>query len=154
MRLDSSRRRRHGVHLVECAFIYPVVFFVIMAIFVGGMGIFRYQEVASLAREGARWASVRGGQYAQDTGNVAATATDVFNSVIKPGAISMSTDSSDLSYTVTWDDNGKMPQYYDYTANQWKLNKVHVTITYKWMPELYLVGPINLTSNSTIAVAY
>ncbi len=78
----------------------------------------------------------------------------MFNAVIQPGAISMSTNSSDLTYTVTWDDNGKMPQYYDYTAKQWKFNNVTVTITYKWMPEFYLIGPINLSSTSTMAVSY
>ncbi len=40
------------------------------------MGIYRYQQVASLAREGARYASVHGSQYAADTGNAAATASD------------------------------------------------------------------------------
>ena len=33
-------------------------------------------------------------------------------------------------------------------------NYVTVTVTYEWVPELILVGPINLTSTSTVAMSY
>jgi hypothetical protein len=33
-------------------------------------------------------------------------------------------------------------------------NYVTVTVTYTWMPEIFFVGPINLTSTSKIAMSY
>src|SRR5436190_1509742 len=33
-------------------------------------------------------------------------------------------------------------------------NYVTITVTYQWLPELILVGPINLTSTSTVAMSY
>ena len=61
----QQRQPRRGVTLVECAIIYPLTLLLVLAIIIGGLGMFRYQEVASLAREGARYASVRGAKYAQ-----------------------------------------------------------------------------------------
>ena len=52
---------RSGGTLVEMAVILPVVFLLIFGLIVGGIGIFHYQEVARLAREGARWAAVHAG---------------------------------------------------------------------------------------------
>jgi hypothetical protein len=61
-----TRRRQLGaraaVTAVECAIVLPVTFFLLFALVVGGMGVFRYQEVATLAREGARYASTHGHQ--------------------------------------------------------------------------------------------
>src|SRR5215211_5088715 len=58
--------RRRGTSLVEAAFALPVTFFLLFALVVGGIGIFRYQQVAHLARETARYAAVHGGQYAKE----------------------------------------------------------------------------------------
>jgi hypothetical protein len=33
-------------------------------------------------------------------------------------------------------------------------NKVTVTVTYTWIPEMYLVGPYTLTSTSTAQMLY
>ena len=33
-------------------------------------------------------------------------------------------------------------------------NYVTVTVSYQWMPELYLVGPLNLTSSSQMVMSY
>jgi hypothetical protein len=33
-------------------------------------------------------------------------------------------------------------------------NYVTVTVTYNWMPELYLVGPLTLTSTSKMPMSY
>ena len=53
---------------MECAIVLPVTFFLLFSLFVGALGIFRYQEVATLAREGARYASTHGYQYRKDAG--------------------------------------------------------------------------------------
>ena len=88
MPCSAAHHRRHGTTTVEFAISCPIAFFVIFAIVVGGLGVFRYQQVASAAREGrARWASVHGGDYAKDTGKPAATPADIYNNAILPAAM-------------------------------------------------------------------
>src|SRR5262249_25117797 len=100
MLYQSPVKRRRGTTAVEAAFVFPSFFLILFAILIGGMGVFRYQEVASLAREGSRWASVHGTQYASDTGKTAATASDVYSNAIAPKIVSLQT--SKLTYSVTW----------------------------------------------------
>src|SRR5262245_9881645 len=57
---------RRGATLMEYAIITPITFLLILGLIVGGLGIFRYQEVSSLAREATRHASTHGGQYSID----------------------------------------------------------------------------------------
>jgi Flp pilus assembly protein TadG len=136
---------------VEAALVFPVVFFLAMNTIVGAMGILRYNDVALLAREGARYASLHGGQYQLDTGNPAATATDVYNNAIQPRSVAL--DPTKLSYTVTWNVNN-MPKYVTTNYEVAQGNTVTVTVTYKWYPEIYLIGPITLTSSSTKQMEY
>jgi Flp pilus assembly protein TadG len=146
MRINSTHRR--GVTAVEFAVIGPVTFFILIALIVGGMGIFRYQELASVVREASRWASVHGAQYQQDTGNPAATAQDVYNNVIAPNAVGL--DLSQLSYSVTWNTDNR--PYNTIIVNNQVVpvrNTVTVTLTYQWIPEMYL-GGYTLTSTSTL----
>ena len=144
-------KRRRGATTVEFAICCPIVFFVMLATIIGGLGVFRSQQTAELAREASRWASVHGGQYAQETGNPAATAQDIYTNAIQPGATTL--DLSKLSYQVTWD-KSNMPVDAT-TAYQTPIgNKVTVTVTYQWFPELYLIGPFNLSSTSTAQMIY
>ena len=46
-----------------------------------GLAVFRYEQLQALAREGARYASVHGPQYASDTGNSYATSQTVLTYV-------------------------------------------------------------------------
>ena len=143
--------QRRGTTTIEFAITCPIVFFLVFAIIVGGMGVFRYQEVAALAREGARWASVHGGQYAEERNQLAATAADIYTNAIAPGAVGL--DPSKLSYTVTWDQNN-WPLRVDEDAQNPIGNTVTVTVTYQWVPEMYLAGPFTLTSTSTAQMLY
>jgi len=64
----TSTYRRKGATLVECAIVYPITFLLILGLIIGGMGIFRYQEVAALARTGARYLSTHGNTWHKDAG--------------------------------------------------------------------------------------
>jgi hypothetical protein len=121
-----------------------------------GLGIFRYQQVATLAREGARYASVHGTQYAQDTGNTAATAADVFNNAIKPMAVGLNTNSTYLTSSVTWTTTNAPTSFNPSSTppGEPRGNYVSVTVTYKWVPEAYVAGPISLTSTSVMPMSY
>jgi Flp pilus assembly protein TadG len=133
------RPRRRGTHLIECAVIFPLLFVLLLGLIIGGLGVFRYQEVASLAREGARYASVHGYEYQQTTGKLAATDVDVFNNAIKPRTVIL--DASNLNYNVTWEPDNKQG------------STVTVQVSYQWVPEAYL-GGINLSSTSAMPMSY
>ena len=143
--------RRCGFAATESVVVLPTLFFLIFATVVGGYGIFRYQQIAMLAREGARYASVHGGLYQQETGNAAATPQDVYNNAIVPYATNL--DLAQLTYSVTWNANN-MPSTVSNDYETPTSNTVTVTVRYNWFPEVYLVGPITLSSTSTVPMSY
>jgi hypothetical protein len=51
---------------VEAAVVSPIVFFLLMSLIFGAMGVFRYQEMASIARDAARFGSTHGYQFRKD----------------------------------------------------------------------------------------
>jgi len=146
-----KQRQRRGTTAVEFAIAAPIVFFLLLATMVGGMGVFRYHQVAALAREGSRWACVHGGQYEKETGNPAATPEDVFNTAILPAATMLKPEC--LTYEVTWDQSNMPLQVIDDVQEPFG-NTVSVTVSYQWFPEMYLIGPFNLTSTSTAQMMY
>jgi Flp pilus assembly protein TadG len=148
---NTVHQRRKGTTTVEFAIICPIVFFLIFSIIIGGLGVFRYQQTAALAREGARWASVHGGQFAEETRQLAATPADVYTNAIAPYAVGL--NPAQLTYTVTWN-RTNMPLRVDESAQNPVGNTVTVTVSYRWIPELYLAGPFTLTSTSTAQMLY
>jgi Flp pilus assembly protein TadG len=154
MRCHKQQSRR-GTTAVQFAVTAPLLFLLLVGLLVGGLAIFRYQEVAHLAREAARYASVRGGQYAQDTGNAAADEAAVAE-YIRGKAVIL--DPSRLDCTVTWLYSDKMPMRPDPTSDPpgqtVLVNKVAVTVTYEWIAEALITSPVTLSSTSDAAVAY
>lgn len=165
---------RRGATVVECAVVLPVTFMLLLGLVIGAMGIFRYQEVASLARAGARYASTHGAQYRKDgsaslgsPGTYVATTNgffmyqanpllatgidtswtgDVYDQAIRPNLVAL--DVSNLTCQVGWP-----PVINQETKpDNWPGSRVTVTVTYNWLPELYFIGPINLTSTSTMPI--
>jgi hypothetical protein len=148
------RSRRHTARpaatVVECAIILPVTFLLMLSLLVGGMGIFRYQEVATLAREGARYASTHGHQFRKDAGlplgDSTAWSSDIFQNGISPMVVNL--DASSLTYQVNWPDVVNQPGKPD----NWPGSQVTVTVTYQWFPEMYIAGPVTLTSTSSMPI--
>lgn len=133
-RKPASRRR--GMSVVECAAIFPVTVLLLMGTVVMALGIFRYQQVQSLAREGARYASVRGPAYAAATGNAQATASSV-QTYVQGMAVGLSGLScTSVSYSAT-----SLPC------------TVSVTLSYTWNPGK-LFSSMTWTVTSTMAVTY
>src|SRR4051794_4360825 len=158
MRLQ--REKRPGATIVESAVVSPVVFLLVLGLLVGAAGVFRYQEMASLARRASRYASVHGTQYAKDTGNPAATPTvsglappgsDIYNNVAANAVI---LDPSRLTCSVSY--NSANSPYRTSTVNGLVVattNTVSVTLSYQWIPEAFL-GGITLTSTSVTPMCY
>ena len=151
--MRRAPQRRSGATLVECAVVYPVVFLVILGMLVGAAGIFRYSQLASLSREAARYASVHGGQYAQEAKVTAPTPADIYNNVVLPMAVGF--DTTQMSYSITYN-TSNMPYYTVLDSNYNVVpvqNTVTVTLTYLWLPE-WLLGGITLTSTSVMPMSY
>jgi Flp pilus assembly protein TadG len=147
-----NQQRRSGATLVECAIVYPITLLFVLGLIIGAMGIFRYQEMASLARETARYAAVHGTQYALDAGVTAPTPDQIFQAVVPPRAAGL--DLTKLSYNITYNTNNApahiVVQNGDVTPFT---NTVTVTLTYQWLPEAFL-GGVTLSSTAQIPMSY
>src|SRR5262249_36570425 len=70
MRLPTAcNKPRSGTHAIECAVVYPFTFAIILATIVGGLGIYRYQQMAFLSREISRYCATHGGSYIKENQN-------------------------------------------------------------------------------------
>jgi Flp pilus assembly protein TadG len=150
MRLRANLRG--GATTVECAFVYPVTFLFVIGLMVGAMGMFRYQEMATLSREAARYASVHGTEYARTAKTTAPTPDEIYAATVTKMAVGL--DLSKLSYSITYD-TSNAPYRIDSAKADVSpyFNTVKVTLTYKWIPEAFL-GSINLTSTSEMTMSY
>jgi Flp pilus assembly protein TadG len=155
-------RQRRGAVLVEAAFVYPLLFLLLFGLIVGGLGIYRYQAVACMAREAARYACVRGSDWQLTTDQPSPTQAQISQTVVVPLAVAM--DTTQLTTTVqlvngvsgavtAWDSSNQAT--ISLNANgQPVANRVRVTITYNWYPELLLGGPIVLQSVSETPMSF
>jgi Flp pilus assembly protein TadG len=159
--IPYPRSRRRGAVTVEAAVVYPVMFLLLLGIVVGGYGVFRYQSVAGLAREAARRASTQGQNYARELGRTPPTEEQI-RALVLERAVSL--DPAKLTVrvhwvngidgqAVEWDRCDKRPKSTTEDAEP-VTNRVRVTVDYQWVPELFLVGPINLKSTSEIPMSY
>jgi Flp pilus assembly protein TadG len=150
MRLKSGQRT--GTTAVECAVVYPSVFLFTLGLIIGAAGIFRYQELSSLARRAARYAVVHGTDYAKVTGNPAPTPADIYNSQVVPNTVGL--DTSKLSYSITYNTSNSPIRITTVNGAPVAVtNTVTVTLTYQWVPEGFL-GGITLSSTSVMPMSY
>ena len=129
--------RRRGMSVVECAVVYPVTILLLMGTLILGLGVFRYQQLQSLAREASRYASVRGpGYVAAQSGNTEATTSTVL-AYVQGLAVGLNgLDCTEVTYS-----SSTTPA------------TVTVTLTYTWRPEA-LFGSMTWTVSSTDLVTY
>ena len=122
--------------MVESAIVYSVLLTLVLGTMVMGLGIFRYQQIAALAREGSRWASVHGPTYQSENDAAAPTDADV-KTVILARAVIL--DSSALQC--------------DLDQSKLQAGVASVVLTYTWTPEAYF-APIKMTSTAVMPVTY
>jgi Flp pilus assembly protein TadG len=151
--MRQAPQRRSGATVIECAFIYPTLFLLVLGLMIGARGMFCNSQLASLAREGARYASVHGGQYAREMNVTAPTPDDIFNNVIAPMAAGF--DSTQIGYSITYNtSNWPYHTTLDSNSNVVPIqNTVTVTLTYVWVPEAFL-GGITLSATSVMPMSY
>jgi hypothetical protein len=132
MRRRRIRRSgRGGASVVEVAVTAPLTLLLLMGLIVGGLGAFRFQQVAHLAREGAAYASVRGPKFHKRTGQPIANSQDVLENAVLPLASGL--DPAALECTCEIDIEA---------------NRVTVAVVYHWMPEALL--PARTLSSTSV----
>ena len=117
MRMTKPSARRSGAALVEAAFVVPVLLLLLYGLFCGALMVLTVDEVDAAAREGARWASVRGNSYQFNTKLPAATAADV-DAHVKTQGVTL--DRAKITTTTTWDLSNRPGNY------------VTVEVKYQW----------------------
>ena len=134
---QHNKSDRRGVSTVECAVVFPVTIFLLLGTLILGLGAFRNQQLQALAREGARYASVRGPNYAAATGNPIASTSTVL-SYVEGLAVSL---------------NGLACTSVSYTSTTQLPSTVTVTLAYTWTPERFF-SPMTWTVQSSEIVTY
>jgi Flp pilus assembly protein TadG len=132
-------RDRPGMSAVESAVVYPVTMLLLIGTMVVGLGNFRYQQLQSLARDAARYASVRGPNYVAANASSGAslpTAANVQTYVQGRSAGMSGLECTDVSYSSNTDPC-----------------TVSVTLSYTWKPEGYF-SAMTWTATSTMPVTY
>lgn len=121
--------------MAESAVVYAALMLLLLGMITVGLGVFRYQQIASLAREGARWAAVHGPTYQSEQGAAAPTSSDVMSNAITPKMVGL--DPGSLTCTTFTMTSGK----------------VTLTLSYNWVPETFL-SPVTLTSTAVTPISY
>jgi hypothetical protein len=146
----------------------------LIGLVVGALGVFRYQQMAYLAREAARFAACHGGQYQKE--NAAAISAGTMPNVdstylttnvvqanavcLDPAALSVTVNFNMSSGSYSWDDtadNGNRWPNSPKTVNGTtysETNTVSVTVSYQWVPEWFFVGPLTITSTAVVPMCY
>ncbi len=137
LRRDRSRARRGGV-LLETAIVMPAMIGLFLGMCIMGLGIYRYNEIAYLARVGSRWAAVHGPTYQADRKASVPTVSDVLNQAVIPKMSGLS--QARLSGYLSWN-TGASPATVTFRLN------------YQWVPEAFL-APVSFTSTSTQVISY
>jgi Flp pilus assembly protein TadG len=142
--------------MVEFALVGSAVVLLVFGLVIGGLGVFRYQETAWLAREAARYACVHGAGYQTDTGNTPPTQSQIQSLVqgkaagLKAANLTVQVQWIDMNTgtATAWDSSTKA----DTTSSSGQNINAHVrvTLTYQWYPEGLWGGPINLSSTSEL----
>jgi Flp pilus assembly protein TadG len=137
----TTPRRRRGATTVETAVVLPVFLLFVLGILIGGISVFRHQQVAWLAREATRYASVRAGEYEGEFGR-AVTTQELVDAAVTPYAVGL--EPARLTVTVEfrdratdsltpWDAATKDVRSVS-ASGEYVSNAVRVTVTYDGVP--------------------
>lgn len=97
--MTAARRRERGASLPETALVMVVLLTLLFGIIDFGRTMYTYAYVAQLARQGARWAIVRGSQCTLlDHCNASSTDVQTYVRSLSYGA----TNSNNITVSATW----------------------------------------------------
>ena len=132
--VERRRRRQRGSNLVESALVFLGFMFLVFGSVEFGRMVYAFNTVCEAAREGARWASVRG-----SSSSSPATNTTVTN-YVKQWAVGL--DTSQLTVNTSWSPNNNPG------------GSVQVSVTYSWAAVVGVIVPrtMSFTSQSNMTV--
>lgn len=152
-----KRKRRRGATLVEFALILPILLILTLGTMVGGLGVFRNQQVAAFSREAARYAAVHGGAYASEQSASLPDDLALFNYLksLAAGFDTGGNNTGNLQVHATYDSSSQLPEYIppSGSTSTATVNQVTVTVTYVWQPEFFL-PPMTLRSTTKLLLWY
>ena len=139
--------------------VYVIVVLLTIGAIVAGLGVYRYQQVASLAREGSRWVCVHGSNYSGTTGNAPASSADVLSHLqaespgLNPSLLKVDVYLISGGTKISWDSSSKAPFALNAVGVMTGQNLVEVVVTYTWQAEA-LFGTYTMTSTSTVPMCF
>ena len=143
--------------------VLPVVIMLSLGLVVWGLGVFRYHQVADLARAATRYAATHGGAYAREA-NRTVTGGQIVEAAVAPRAVGLSPRTVTISIVTSdgtaraWDDAywDRRSRTYDLQTDigTGKFNRVRVTVSHEWFPGVFGAGSITLRSTSEMQMIY
>ena len=148
-RTFSRRQDEAGAEIIEFALVmmaFSLVFFGVMAF---GQALYAYHYVSDAARDGARFAIVRGSACTTWATACPAANSDVRNYVVSITPPGINTSASHLTVTTTWPGNGAGTC----TINNSPGCPVKVQVQYKFTFPLVLPSAVTMTSASQMVIS-
>jgi|SRR5580692_7466238 Flp pilus assembly protein TadG len=143
----SIRHAQRGSSLVETSIVMVVLLLVLFGIIDFGRLMYTYAFVAQLARQGARYAIVRGSQCSvlSNCPNVTSAQIQTYVQSLSEGA----TTASAISSTTTW----TCPNNQSASENPGCTANVSVSYTFNPIFPYIKIGSLNLTSTSQMVIS-
>ncbi|MEH0760027.1 pilus assembly protein [Vibrio sp. 16] len=135
----QKSRQQKGITIVEFTAVSALFMLMIFAIIEGGRYIYTKGAIAHLAREGARYAAVRGAQATKDplrTGDAPATQSSV------DAYIENRSPVGGVTTTLTW------------SPNNTPGSEVTVTVSYQFTSLITLLNEVDVTNSATSIVYF
>jgi Flp pilus assembly protein TadG len=142
----ACRRGERGQSIVETTLCMIILLTMLFGIIQAGLAVYSYHFIAEAAREGARYAIVRGSACTSFVTACPATATDIQNYVKGLGFPGIDTRASAMTVTATCGALGSLAACS--SSNDSPGNLVHVAITYKFPLAVPFVPAQTITMNT------
>lgn len=147
--ITSPRRsRQSGQAILEMVVSLTVLCTMLFGIIEGGLAAYSYHFIAEAAREGARYAMVRGSACTSFSSACPATAAQIQSYVTGLGFPGINTSASTMTVTAYCGPFGTTPTAACSTANDTPGNLVRVAITYKFPLSVPFVPLQTITMNA------
>jgi len=132
--VERRRKRQRGSNLIESALVFLGFMLLVLGSVEFGRMVYAFNTVCESAREGARWASVRGSSSSSPATNATVT------TYVKQWAVGL--DASQISVNTSW------------TPNNNPGGTVQVSVTYTWSGVVGVIVPrtMSFTSQSNMVV--
>jgi Flp pilus assembly protein TadG len=137
-RWHGLRRNERGAELIEFALVSILLFMLVFGVMEFGRAVFTYGTVAHLAREGARFAIVRGNESQVRETPADAAAVEAF-------VLSRAAGIDDLTVTTTWPDGDNNPG---------SVVQVSVSKDFNPIAPLVPLGAITMASTSRMVISF